>query len=147
MRQLFSRLRRLLVVVLSIIVAAGCSASGRIAGARGTVVRVNERDFQLAVTPNHVQAGNVVLVLRNHGPDTHELFVVRSRSRSRLPLRRDGLTVDERALSAVTVASLDGAGPGSDQRVRVHLAHGRYELLCNMAGHFMAGMHGELVVD
>jgi uncharacterized cupredoxin-like copper-binding protein len=145
MRQLSSRLGRLLVAVVSMIVAAGCSASGQMAQARGTVVRVNERDFQLRVTPNHVHAGNVVLVVRNHGPDTHELIVVRSRSR--LPLRRDGLTVDERALSAATVASVDGAGPGSVERVRVHLAHGRYELLCNMAGHFMAGMHGELVVD
>jgi uncharacterized cupredoxin-like copper-binding protein len=145
MRQLSSRLGRLLVVVLSMIVAAGCSASGRMAGARETVVRVNERDFQLTVTPNHVQAGNVRLVLRNHGPDTHELVVVRSRSR--LPLRRDGLTVDEQTLSSVTAASVDGTGPGSAGQVRVHLAPGRYELFCNMAGHFMAGMHSELVVD
>jgi uncharacterized cupredoxin-like copper-binding protein len=145
MRQLSSRLGRLLVVVVSMIVAAGCSASGRMAGARETVVRVNERDFQLTVTPNHVQAGNVRLVLRNHGPDTHELLVVRSRSR--LPLRRDGLTVDEQTLSSVTVASVDGTGPGSGGQVRVHLAPGRYELFCNMAGHFMAGMHSELVVD
>jgi uncharacterized cupredoxin-like copper-binding protein len=145
MRQVSLRLGLLLVLALFMIVAAGCSASGRVAGTRGTVVRVNERDFQLTVKPNHVQAGNVVLVVRNHGPDTHELIVVRSRSR--LPLRRDGLTVDEEALSAVTVASVDGKGPGSVERVRVHLAHGRYELLCNMAGHFMAGMHGDLVVE
>jgi uncharacterized cupredoxin-like copper-binding protein len=145
MRQVSVRLGLLLVLALFVIVAAGCSASGRVAGARGTVVRVNERDFQLTVKPNHVHAGNVVLVVRNHGPDTHELIVVRSRSR--LPLRHDGLTVDEEALSAVTVASVDGAGPGSVERVRVHLARGRYELLCNMAGHFMAGMHGDLVVE
>ena len=145
MRQVSVRLGLLLVLALFVIVAAGCSASGRVAGARGTVVRVNERDFQLTVKPNHVHAGNVVLVVRNHGPDTHELIVVRSRSR--LPLRHDGLTVDEEALSVVTVASVDGAGPGSVERVRVHLARGRYELLCNMAGHFMAGMHGDLVVE
>jgi uncharacterized cupredoxin-like copper-binding protein len=30
--------------------------------------------------------------------------------------------------------------------VRVRLEPGRYELFCNMAGHFMAGMHGKLVV-
>jgi uncharacterized cupredoxin-like copper-binding protein len=145
MRQLSSRLGRLLVVVVSMIVAAGCSASGRVAGARETVVRVNARDFQLKITPKHVQAGNVRLVVRNHGPDTHEVVVVRSRSR--IPLRRDGLTVDEEALSAVTVASVEGTGPGSVEYVRVHLAPGRYELFCNMAGHFMAGMHGEFVVD
>jgi uncharacterized cupredoxin-like copper-binding protein len=145
MRQLSPRLGRLLVVVVSMIVAAGCSASGRVAGARETVVRVNARDFHLTITPKHVQAGNVRLVVRNHGPDTHELVVVRSRSR--IPLRRDGLTVDEEALSSLIVASVEGTGPGSVKQVRVHLAPGRYELFCNMAGHFMAGMHGELVVD
>jgi len=144
MRQLSSWLGRLSVVVLSMIVAAGCSTSGRTAAAR-TVVRVNERDFRLTVAPSHVRAGNVRLAVRNRGPDTHEVVVVRSRSR--LPLRRDGLTVDEEALSAVTAAAVDGTGPGSVQEVRVHLAPGRYELFCNMAGHFMAGMHAELVVD
>jgi len=145
MRQLSSLLGRLLVVVVSIIVAAGCSASGRVAGTRGTVVRVNARDFRLTIRPKHVHAGNVRLVVRNHGPDTHEVVVVRSRSQ--IPLRRDGLTVDEQALSAVTVATVEGTGPGNVEQVRVHLAPGRYELFCNMAGHFMAGMHGELVVD
>ena len=113
------------------------------AGAR-TVVRVKERDFQLTVTPNHIRAGTVRLDVRNSGPDTHEVVIVRSRSR--LPLRRDGLTVDEEALSAVIVTAVEGTGPGSVRDVRVHLAPGRYELFCNMAGHFMAGMHGELVV-
>lgn len=85
-----------------------------------------------------------MLAVRNRGPDTHELILVRSRSR--LPLRLDGLTVDERALSALTVATVDGAGPGTEHRLRLHLAPGRYEMLCNMAGHFMAGMHAELTV-
>ena len=144
MRQLSSWLGRLSVVVLTVLVASACSASGRVAGAGQTLVQVSERDFHIAVTPNHVPAGDVLVVVRNHGPDTHELIMVGSRSR--LPLRRDGLTVNEGALSAVTVASLDGAGPGRVRQVRLHLAPGRYELFCNMAGHFMAGMHAELVV-
>ena len=52
--------------------------------------------------------------------------------------------MDEDALSAV--ATVEGAGPGHVGQVRLHLAPGRYELFCNMAGHFMAGMHAELVV-
>jgi len=145
MRQLSSRLGRLSVVALTMLVASACAASGRMAGTGRTLVRVSERDFHIAIAPNHVRAGDVLLVVRNQGPDTHELIIVRSRSRP--PLRRDGLTVDERALGPVTVASLDGAGPGAVRRERLHLAPGRYELFCNMAGHFMAGMHGELVVE
>jgi uncharacterized cupredoxin-like copper-binding protein len=145
MRQLSLRLGGLSVLALLVFVASACSAGERSAGARGTVVRVRERDFQIKVVPDHVRAGNVLLVSRNQGPDTHELIIVRSRPR--LPLRRDGLTVDEHALEPVTVASLDGTGPGRERQVRLHLAPGRYELFCNMAGHFMAGMHAELAVS
>jgi uncharacterized cupredoxin-like copper-binding protein len=142
MRQLTPWLGRLSVVALTVLVASACSASGPTAVTGGTLVHVSERDFRIAVTPNHVPAGDVLVVMRNHGPDTHELIMVRSRSR--LPLRRDGLTVDEDVLSAV--AAVEGAGPGHVGQVRLHLAPGRYELFCNMAGHFMAGMHAELVV-
>jgi len=55
------------------------------------------------------------------------------------------LTVDEEALHAI--GTVEGVDPHGVRRVRLHLAPGRYELFCNMAGHFMAGMHGELVVD
>jgi hypothetical protein len=142
MRQLTPWLGRLSVVALTVLVAPACSANEPVAEAGRTLVHVSERDFRIAVTPNHVPAGDVLVVMRNHGPDTHELIMVRSRSR--LPLRRDGLTVDEDALSAV--ASVEGAGPGHVGQVRLHLAPGHYELFCNMAGHFMAGMHAELVV-
>jgi uncharacterized cupredoxin-like copper-binding protein len=144
MRQLSSRAGRLSVIALIVLLASACSGSARTALATRTLVRVSERDFHISATPNHVTPGNVLLVVRNAGPDTHELIVVRSHSR--LPLRVDGLTVDEDALSALTVASLDGAGPGSQRQLHLQLARGRYELFCNMAGHFMAGMHAELVV-
>lgn len=144
MRQLSSGQGRLSLIALIVLVATACSASARTAHPVRTVVRVSERDFHISATPSHFAPGNVLLVVRNHGPDTHELIVVRSHSR--LPLRLDGLTVDEDALSALTVASLDGAGPRSNRKLQLHLAPGRYELFCNMAGHFMAGMHAELVV-
>jgi uncharacterized cupredoxin-like copper-binding protein len=144
MRQLASRRGRLSVIALIVLVTSGCSAGGQKVGAGQTLVRVTERDFHISATPNHVAAGDIQLVVRNQGPDTHELLVVRSKSR--LPLRLDGLTVDERSLSALTVASLDGAGPGSEERLHLRLPPGRYELFCNMAGHFMAGMHAELAV-
>jgi uncharacterized cupredoxin-like copper-binding protein len=71
------------------------------------------------------------------------LIVVRG-SRSRLPLRTDGLTIDEDVLPDSGV--VEGAGPGSVRRLRLNLSPGRYQLFCNMAGHFLAGMHAELVV-
>jgi hypothetical protein len=143
MRRLSSWLGRLTLVVLPVLAVVGCAEADTVSRAPHSLIRVSERDFRIVVTPGHIPAGEAELVVTNHGPDTHELIVVRSR-RSQLPLRLDGLTVDEEALHAV--ATVEGVDPKRVGRVRLHLAPGRYELFCNMAGHFMAGMHGDLVV-
>ena len=77
--------------------------------------------------------------------DDHELIVVRLQGRS-LPLRQDGITVDEDALDRETAGALEPFSGGSVDTLHVHLAPGRYELFCNMAGHYLGGMHRVLVV-
>jgi uncharacterized cupredoxin-like copper-binding protein len=143
MRRLSYLAGRLSLVVFAALASTACSSGGTTSPAKGTVVRVDERDFRIIVRPKRVPAGDVQLVLRNDGPVNHELIVVRG-GRSQLPLRTDGLTVDEDALPGTDV--IEGAGPGSVRRLRLHLAPGRYQLFCNMAGHFLGGMHAELVV-
>jgi uncharacterized cupredoxin-like copper-binding protein len=134
-----------LVIAAAFLLAASGFAAGR-AGTRagGTVVHVTERDFHISA-PTHVRAGDVRLLVDNHGPDAHELIVVRERG-SRLPLRRDGVTVNENALERVTAGALEPGSPGSVRVLRLHLAPGRYVLLCNMSGHYLGGMHAQLVV-
>jgi hypothetical protein len=143
MRRLSSWLGRLTLVVLPVLVVVGCADSDTGSRVSGSLVHVSVKDFRIVVTPDHIPAGETELVVRNQGPDTHELIIVPLR-RSRLPLRLDGLTVDEEALRAI--ATVEGVSPKGVGRVRLHLAPGRYELFCNMAGHFMAGMHNKLVV-
>ena len=118
--------------------SSGAPASGR------PSVKITERDFSITA-PQHVRAGDVTLTVTNAGPDTHELIVVRSNGRS-LPLRTDGLTVDEARVEPRTVGSLGGGGPHTTRTLHLHLAPGRYVLFCNMAGHFLGGMHRTLVV-
>jgi hypothetical protein len=144
MRRLSSWLRRLTLVVLPVLFVVGCAEADTVSRAPTPVVRISERDFRIVVKPGRIPAGEVELVVRNQGPDTHEVIMVRS-SRSQPPLRRDGLTVDEEALHEV--GAVEGLDPHGVRRVRLHLAPGRYELFCNMAGHLMAGMHAEVVVD
>jgi uncharacterized cupredoxin-like copper-binding protein len=85
------------------------------------------------------------LTVANKGPDNHELIVVRTPS-ARLLLRSDGLTVNEEALRPVKQKSLEPGAPGTVRELRLHLTPGRYVLFCNMSGHFLAGMHAELLV-
>jgi uncharacterized cupredoxin-like copper-binding protein len=86
-----------------------------------------------------------VLKVGNRGPDHHELIVVRI-GHSPLRFRTDGLTVDEDAVRHQTVGRLEPGGAGSTRGLRLRLAPGRYELFCNMSGHYLGGMHRTLVV-
>jgi uncharacterized cupredoxin-like copper-binding protein len=121
---------------------AACSSHST--SSKGTVVHVTLKDFHIAVARKHVPAGEVRLVVQNKGPDTHELLV--ARTGARLPLRHDGITVDEEALEPVTVAEAEGEPSGKVRVLNVKLRPGRYELFCNMAGHYLSGMRARLVV-
>jgi len=107
-------------------------------------MHVSERDFRIGA-PKRLGAGTVDLAVRNAGPDAHELIAVRTDG-GRLPLRSDGATIDEEALEDVEVGALEPGEPGAMRHLRIRLKPGRYELFCNMAGHYAGGMHRQLVV-
>lgn len=136
---------RYLALSLLLLALAGCSSGSSHSASRSPTVQVKEQDFRIVLSPMKVHAGTVRLVVRNQGPDTHELLIVRS-SRSGLPLRSDGLTINEEAVDSSTVAVMEGKEPGTTEHLLVHLKPGRYELFCNMAGHYLGGMRAELVV-
>lgn len=130
------------LLALSVTLAA-CGTSSAGPGA-AHIVKVTERDFTIRAT-HEVQAGPVRFLVTNQGPVSHELIVVRTADGT-LPLRKDGFTVDERALASHTVGALEPAGPGSRRELDVRLRAGRYVLFCNMAGHYMSGMSSPLLV-
>ncbi len=125
-------------------VASGCAARQVGAGA-AQVVDVNERDFAIVASPRQLSPGDVEFRADNHGPDAHELIVVRAPAGD-LPLRSDGLTVNEEGLKSAIVGALEPGESGAVRTLRVHLAKGRYVLFCNMAGHYMAGMETVVTV-
>ena len=140
-----SRCGPLLGVMLLCATIAGCGKSNpRTAASSGPVVEVTERDFQIEA-PTHLAAGPVTLRVHNEGPDQHELIVV-PRPAGRLPLRRDGLTVAEESVEESEPGALEPGEPGAVRDLHVNLAPGRYIFFCNMEGHYMGGMHHEVVV-
>jgi uncharacterized cupredoxin-like copper-binding protein len=126
-------------LVLSMV---GCSSGSSEHAAR--TVPVVERDFQISA-PHSLHPGSVTFSIQNKGPDDHEFIVVRAGPHG-LPLRKDGLTVDEDAVEKQTAGALEPAAPGVEH-LRLHLDPGHYELFCNMSGHYMGGMHARLDVS
>jgi uncharacterized cupredoxin-like copper-binding protein len=129
----------LAAIVAGVAAIALSEAGGGNAASGSRVIQVRERDFRIAA-PTHVRAGAVVLNVRNLGPENHELIVVRS-ARGRLPLRSDGLTVDEETLQHAEAGALEPGRPGAVRDLRLNLSPGRYVLFCNMEGHYLGGMH------
>jgi uncharacterized cupredoxin-like copper-binding protein len=121
---------------------AGCSDSAS-EPEPGRTVTVIERDFTIKAPPE-VPAGEVRLNIDNRGPDAHEFILVRADG-APLPLRDDGLSVDEDAVEERIVAALEPEQPGLHE-VAATLTPGRYVMLCNMSGHLMGGMKRALVV-
>jgi uncharacterized cupredoxin-like copper-binding protein len=133
----------LLTAIAAVTVVAACAgcAGNRSARSRLAVITVSERDFKIKA-PRVIRAGNLRLHLENKGPDTHELIIARL-GNGPLPLRSDGLTVDEDALK--TPGTLEGLESGRSEDARLHLPPGRYVLFCNMAGHYLSGMHATVI--
>jgi uncharacterized cupredoxin-like copper-binding protein len=134
-----------MLLAVLVIAIAGCSSGGANSQGAATVAPILEKDFKITARRYEVPAGKVDLSVKNDGPDAHELIVVRETDAG-LPLRKDGITVDEDAIEKRTLATLEPGQPGETRQLDVALAPGRYLLLCNMAGHYMGGMHTELVV-
>src|SRR3954470_22947177 len=119
-------MRALPALVVLAVLAAGCSGRTVPAARGGAPVRVAERDFHIAA-PRQVRAGDVRFAVGNRGPVAHELIVVRL-SGSPLPMRRDGITVDEDAVAARTAVTVEPQRAGATTEALARLTPGRYEL-------------------
>ena len=141
--------RRIGAVILASLAApwVGCGTQKPAATGAGGLA-VAERDFRISA-PATLPAGEVTLRVRNRGPDRHELIVARvgPAGAAALPLRADGLTLDEEALQKREVGELEPGAPGSVRTLQLNLAPGHYVFFCNMAGHFLGGMHADVVVQ
>jgi uncharacterized cupredoxin-like copper-binding protein len=138
------RLVVLAIGAAALIAVSGCGSKQAAPRADASMLKVSERDFRISA-PKHAHAGRLTLSVDNRGPVAHELILVRA-DRPRLPFRADGFTIDEDALEGATAGALEPGQPGKDRRLDVHLRPGRYVMFCNMAGHYLAGMHRKLTV-
>ncbi len=94
------------------------------------------------------------LVAQNLGGDVHELVVLPLAAGHAAGARAIG--GNDRVSEAGTVGEASrscgaGAGngidPGATGWVTLDLKPGRYELVCNLPGHYRAGMYAELDVE
>jgi uncharacterized cupredoxin-like copper-binding protein len=109
--------------------------------------------MMLSGNPATVPAGKVSLVALNMGWRVHELVILplpAGRTAGQRVPDANG-KVDEtgslgEASSSCAAGTGDGIAAGSVGWTTVTLKPGRYELICNLANHYAAGMHQDLLV-
>jgi uncharacterized cupredoxin-like copper-binding protein len=139
-----ARPRRILLLL-----AIGCAAAAvallvilRSAGPADAASSVSVRlsDFKVRATPSSVAHGRVTFRVRNAASMEHELVVIRtSRRASRLPVR-NGRASEAGRKGRVKVDGDDSA------RLTLNLSRGHYALICNISGHYAAGMRTDFNV-
>ena len=114
---------------------------------RGTLQNVLLKDFEVRQEATVVPAGTVSFLIRNQGPTTHEVIVVRTDlAPDKLPLQSDGLTVDEEERGVKFLEEVEGLDIDDRETLILDLAPGHYVLYCNLEGHYLGGMYEALIV-
>ncbi|HUW79196.1 MAG TPA: sulfocyanin-like copper-binding protein [Candidatus Nanopelagicaceae bacterium] len=110
--------------------------------------------MRLSTDQTTVSSGTVSFLATNYGSRTHELVILplsNSQIAGDRPVGGDGKIDEAGSLGEASNTCGDGAGegiaPGASSWVTVTLAPGRYEVLCNLRGHYAAGMYSELTVS
>jgi uncharacterized cupredoxin-like copper-binding protein len=139
-----STLAAALLIAVVLTTACGSSPGTAATGVPGdgTIV-TTEKDFGIALEEASTPAGSVTFDISNDGPSTHELVVLKTDlAEDALPV--DGSTVTEEGLDLVD--EVEDIAPGLGTSLTVDLEPGSYVVICNIEGHYGAGMHAALTV-
>lgn len=100
-----------------------------------------------------VRQGTVSFLVTNAGSIDHEMVILplpNSQSVGTRPIGAGGKVDEAGSLGEAATTCGEGAGhgivPGASSWVTVSLPPGRYELVCNIRGHYAAGMYRQLTV-
>jgi uncharacterized cupredoxin-like copper-binding protein len=131
----------LLVVALTV-AALSWQAEGASAD-EPVQVGVTLKEFTLTAAPTTAAVGNVQFNATNQGVIAHEVVVLKTDLATDALPRRAGIDRVDEAASGEVIGEIEDTelGPGHSANAIMDLAAGRYILLCNLEGHYTAGMY------
>ncbi len=145
------RILKALVIVATVTVLAACSpgasssASPSPSGVRAsTTVNAEVTEFSINLDKTTAAAGSVTFHITNRGKLPHE-FVVISTDTPAASLPTASNKAVEDGLSIVD--EKQDIAPGTSGDLTVELPAGHYDIICNIEGHYMSGMHTDFTTQ
>jgi len=128
-----------LALAFALVALHGGGDGVQAAPAAATTVQVTLQEFSVTANPSSAPAGDVDFVASNNGSISHELVIIRT------DLAPDAIPVvdnkaSEDAPGVEVIDEIESFTYGTQQSTSVNLAAGAYVLICNISGHYQAGM-------
>jgi uncharacterized cupredoxin-like copper-binding protein len=110
----------------------------------GSPVAVALTEMKIVPVPTTAAAGQVSFVVKNAGKLPHEMVVIKTdKAAADLGPADSAGTVPETGAQGET----GDIAAGTNKTVKLKLVAGHYALICNIAGHYAAGMHADFTVN
>jgi len=124
--------------------SAAQSAMGAVKEKVGSPVAVNLTEMKIAAIPASAAAGTVTFAVKNSGKLPHEVVVIKTdKAAASLGPADSAGKVPEAGSQGET----GDVAAGAAKTLKLKLAAGHYALICNIAGHYAAGMHQDFTVN
>jgi uncharacterized cupredoxin-like copper-binding protein len=102
---------------------------------------VNEKLSEFKISGgSSAKAGAVTFKVKNVGDETHELVVIKTKTKAAKLKVKNGRAVETGSLGEVVVAS------GKTKSLKLNVKKGHYALICNIGDHYSEGMHKDFTV-
>lgn len=112
----------------------------------GGTVDVQLKEMEITANPSSITAGSVTFSAKNAGAIDHELVVLKTDlAPDALPV--EGGKVEETGPGVQGIGEIEEFAAGKTESATFELEHGKYVLVCNVAGHYQAGMRTEFTVS
>ena len=133
----------LVAAATALVFLAGCAAQSAQPGTGGQV-SVTLTDTGVTLGQSSINSGPVTFKVKNAGSIEHELVVVRT------DIAQDKIQPNTDEPSKMSEEGTQGESgdleAGLTKDFTLNLSAGKYVLMCNQPGHYMAGMHIAFVV-
>jgi uncharacterized cupredoxin-like copper-binding protein len=127
--------------VIAGLAVVGALGVGSVAVADAAVSdNVKLSDFKVKPSKTTISHGKVTLNVSNSAGMEHELVVIRTSTKAAKLKIVNGRASEKGSAGEVELAA------HKSKKLTLNLKKGHYALICNVGGHYMAGMHADLTV-